>query len=108
MRSLSLRARLILGVVALAAAGLTAADVVTYASLQSFLISRTDDFLNTAHVSAEGALHGRGASGGTQRSPSADAPHAEQLEATVPGLFVQVRRPNGTIVATGAAPQFSG
>jgi hypothetical protein len=40
MRALSLRARLILGVIALAAAGLVAADLVTYTSLRSFLISR--------------------------------------------------------------------
>ena len=31
-----------------------------------------------------------------------------ELKARVPGLFVQVRRANGTIVATGAAPQFPG
>ena len=39
---LSLRARLMLGVVALAAVGLVAADVATYSSLRSFLLDRTD------------------------------------------------------------------
>ena len=57
---LSLRARLILGVIALAGVGLAAAGAITYASLRSFLISQTDDFLDTAHVSAESGLHGAG------------------------------------------------
>ena len=109
---LSLRARLILGVVALAGVGLVTADVVTYTSLHSFLISRTDDFLDTAHSSAERALHGNGGGGGPDGSrpqPSPDGgPDIGQLKARVPGLFVQVRRADGTIVATGAAPQFPG
>ena len=39
---LSLRARLVLGVIVLAALGLAVADVATYASLRSFLLDRTD------------------------------------------------------------------
>ena len=39
---LSLRARLLLGVVLLTALGLAAADVATYTSLRSFLFHRTD------------------------------------------------------------------
>ena len=106
---LSLRARLILGVVVLAGVGLVTADVVTYTSLRSFLISRTDDFLDTAHSSAESALHGPGGPGGNRPQPSTDeGPDIGQLEARVPGLFVQLRRANGTIVATGGAPQFPG
>jgi two-component system, OmpR family, sensor kinase len=108
---LSLRARLILGVVVLAGVGLVTADVVTYTSLHSFLISRTDDFLDTAHTSAESALHRpqNGGPGGGQPQPAPDSgPDIGRLKATVPGLFVQVRRANGTVVATGAAPQFSG
>ena len=42
---LSLRARLVLGVIALAAIGLVTADTVTYASLRSFLVSRVDSSL---------------------------------------------------------------
>jgi two-component system, OmpR family, sensor kinase len=42
---LSLRARLILGVIALAAIGLVSADAVTYASLRSFLVHRVDSTL---------------------------------------------------------------
>jgi two-component system, OmpR family, sensor kinase len=106
---LSLRARLILGVVVLAGVGLVTADVVTYTSLRSFLISRTDDFLDTAHTSAESALHGPGGPGDSRPQPSRNnGPDIGQLKARVPGLFVQVRRTDGTIVATGAAPQFPG
>src|SRR5712691_8896362 len=53
---LSLRARLLLGVVALAAVGLIAADVVTYSKLSSFLVKRTDSSLNAAHQAVEAAL----------------------------------------------------
>jgi two-component system OmpR family sensor kinase len=52
----SLRARLLLGVVVLAALGLLAADVATYSSLHSFLVSRTDEQLETAHPAIEGAI----------------------------------------------------
>ncbi len=62
---LSLRARLLLGVVALAAVGLTAADVATYSSLRSFLIHRTDSSLNDAHRAVEGVFSApRGSNGG--------------------------------------------
>ncbi len=43
---LSLRARLLLGVIALAAIGLVTADAVTYTSLKSFLIQRVDASLS--------------------------------------------------------------
>jgi two-component system OmpR family sensor kinase len=113
IRRLSLRARLILGVIALATVGLAVADVATYSSLRTFLVSRTDDSLDAAHLSAEGALlhglngpgddhapdHGVGGGGG---------PDLGRLTASVPGLFVQVRRSDGTVVTGGAAPQFSG
>ena len=46
MHRLSLRARLVLGVIVLAAVGLAVADVATYASLRSFLIDRTDQSLH--------------------------------------------------------------
>ena len=44
---LSLRARLLLAVIVLAAVGLVAADVATYSSLRSFLAHRTDNSLET-------------------------------------------------------------
>jgi len=50
---LSLRARLLLGVVLLAALGLAAADVATYGSLRSFLLHRVDAALETGHGAIE-------------------------------------------------------
>ena len=61
-RSLSLRARLILGVIALAAVGLVAADFATYSALRSFLIDRTDTSLDVAHLSVQDALFHHGGS----------------------------------------------
>lgn len=58
MRRLSLRARLLLGVVVLAGLGLTAADIATYTSLRSFLVTRTDEQLEAAHLAIEGAIFG--------------------------------------------------
>ena len=50
-KRLSLRARLLLAVVALAAVGLVVANVATYSSLSSFLLDRTDSTLDeTAHT----------------------------------------------------------
>jgi two-component system, OmpR family, sensor kinase len=108
IRRLSLRARLILGVIALATVGLAAADVATYSSLRAFLVSRTDDSLDAAHISAEGALLHGGRDRHGPQPPQGQSPDIGRLTAAVPGLFVQVRRPDGTVVAGGVAPQFSG
>jgi two-component system OmpR family sensor kinase len=53
MRRLSLRVRLLLGVVVLAAAGLVVADAVMYTSLRAFLVQRVDAGLEAGHVGVE-------------------------------------------------------
>src|SRR5437867_13051922 len=63
LRGLSLRTRLVLGVIVLAAAGLVAADAVTYASLRSFLLDRTDTALAQDAHAVEGAHFGRNGPG---------------------------------------------
>jgi two-component system OmpR family sensor kinase len=101
---LSLRARLVVGVVVLSAFGLAAAGVVTYTSLHSFLIGQTDDSLDAAHVALEQRLSG-------PAPPDHDDSHGldiGRLTAAIPGLYVQVRRPDGSVVAAGEAPQFLG
>ena len=120
MRSLSLRARLILGTVALVFIGLAVADVVTYSQLRSFLIKQTETSLQAAHVAVEGAFtrgsrgppdgRGRDAGGSDSRPPAPDGPAADigALTAAAPGMYVQLRRLNGQIVHSGSAPQFSG
>src|SRR5438445_294541 len=60
LRPNSLRARLVLGVIVLAALGLAIADVATYASLRSFLFHRTDSTLQAAHPIVEGNVFGSG------------------------------------------------
>jgi two-component system, OmpR family, sensor kinase len=53
MSRFSLRARLLLGVVVLAALGLAAADIATYSSLRSFLLHRVDVGLEAGHRAFE-------------------------------------------------------
>ena len=57
---LSLRSRLVLGVIVLAAAGLVAADVATYTSLGHFLLGRVDSTLDAVHPGIEQTVFGRG------------------------------------------------
>ena len=53
MRRLSLRTRLVLGVLALAAVALLAANAATYLSLRSFLLNQVDSSLEAGHVEVE-------------------------------------------------------
>ncbi len=81
---LSLRARLLLGVVILSALGLAAADIATYSSLRDYLTSRVDNTLNAVHPSVEQTLF---------------ADHSvRQDELAPPGYCVQLRA-----LATGRA-----
>ncbi|MDX6515232.1 MAG: two-component system, OmpR family, sensor kinase, partial [Gaiellaceae bacterium] len=80
---LSLRARLLLGVLALATVGLLAADVATYSELRSFLFQRTDNSLNAAHRTIE-----------TVGIGPASAP---TLASAVPNDWVAVRYLNGRV-----------
>jgi two-component system OmpR family sensor kinase len=91
---LSLRARLVLGVLAVGLIGLVAADVATYTSLRSFLVERVDRQLDE-----EG--HGAGGPGGGFGSGFGPNPGGN--------AFVQVRAPNGTtILHTSGVPHFPG
>jgi len=58
--TLSLRGRLLIGVISLVVIGLLISDVATYALLQSSLISRIDSQLTSGHNEAVGALGGSG------------------------------------------------
>ena len=63
---MSLRTRLVVGLVALATVGLVVADAVTYHSLRSFLIERVDSTLNQDAAAALGG----GSCGGPQLGPN--------------------------------------
>jgi two-component system OmpR family sensor kinase len=93
---LSLRARLVLGVIALATIGLAAADVATYASLRSFLLERTDESLQDLRQGAEPDLE-RGCSDHDNRPP----PGASASD------FFQLRTSEGQIVCTLQVAGFS-
>jgi two-component system, OmpR family, sensor kinase len=92
---LSLRARLVLGVIVLAAVGLVAADVATYTSLRSFLIDRVDSTLNAVHPGAEQAVFGGG------RGPG-------DFNNQLAGDCIQVRQATGSVLATHCTPQYPG
>ena len=100
-RHLSLRTRLVLGVIVLAALGLGAADAATYTSLRSFLVDRVDASLDEAHTSLDIAVfggRGRGRSPGPPQDPDRAAP----------GDCFQVRTLSGTVVRPlSCSPQFS-
>ncbi len=101
---MSLRARLVLGVIVLSAAGLAVAGVATYALLSAFLIHRTDVTLDAAHHGVEHALFQQQPGPGEGPGP---ANSIDTLTAAAPGAYIQVRKLNGQVVAAGAIPQFS-
>jgi two-component system OmpR family sensor kinase len=86
--TLSLRGRLLIGVIGLTVAGLVVSDIATFTSLQSFLVGRIDDQLTSGHAEATRALGGPGPGpGGRQGS-------------TFPvGTVVERVKPDGTVVA---------
>ena len=97
---LSLKARLILGVIVLAGVGLAVADVATYASLRSFLIQRTDQSLQDNHPDL-GSLLGNCQVGGGGRPDGGG-------HGGPPGnTFARLQAPNGQ-VCTVAPQTFSG
>ena len=100
---LSLRARLVVGVIVLAALGLLVADVVTFTSLRSFLFHRTAVSLDSAHIGVERALFQQGSGPATATSARIDA-----LTAAAPGDYIEVRKLNGEVVEAGAITQFPG
>jgi len=98
-RRLSLRSRLVLGVLVLATIGLVAADIATYTSLRSFLIGRTDSSLQAAHQEAEAELFGTGPRAATDRPPEKDSEpgvgRLQNLTRSLPGLYIETRNSAG-------------
>jgi two-component system, OmpR family, sensor kinase len=99
---LSLRARLLIGVVVLGLLGLVAADVATYTELQSFLFQQTDTTLQNEHQAFEGPGHAppgvysevRAANGSTVLRPLGAAAYSGQDELPpVPQLPAEIHVP---------------
>jgi two-component system, OmpR family, sensor kinase len=100
---LSLRARLLIGVIALAAAGLIAADLATYTALRSFLYDRVDSTLNSTHVGVEHALFPRNGPNDGGPGPGGNL---QGLFNSIPGYCIQVRGTNQAILQGGCIPEF--
>ena len=101
LRNLSLRSRLVLGVLALATVGLIAADLATYTSLRSFLIDRTDASLQAAHQEVEADLLGTG-----PEAPS-DTGSLQNLTRSLPGLYIETRNSAGKTTFSGQVAEFA-
>ena len=106
-RRLSLRSRLVVGVVVLAAIGLVAADIATYTSQRSFLVGQVDDSLNAAHAALTGRFSGPGGPAPGPHGDGDDSTRARLIGAA-PGVYVQIRKPNGTVIAHSGQPSFLG
>jgi two-component system, OmpR family, sensor kinase len=101
---MSLRARLVLGVIVLTALGLAIADVATYTSLRSFLLHRTDSTLEASHPNVENAAFG----------PPNGEPDNERHRGPGPagvggpGIdYYQVRTLSGRVVESRVVPQLA-
>ena len=90
MNRLSLRTRLVLGVLVLATIGLLTADTFTYTSLRSFLLQRVDSTLDADHQGAERAGEANFGPGATSTD------------------YVQIRAANGKVTYSSGVPHFPG
>jgi two-component system, OmpR family, sensor kinase len=90
---LSLRARLLIAVAAVALVGLVVADVATYTALRRFLVDRVDESLDAAHGPLIRSLFGP-----PDRGP--DRGDAGALAAAAPGAFVELRASDGLVLVS--------
>ena len=86
LATLSLRARLLVVLLAVAAAVAVTVDGVTYFSLRSFLVQRVDAQLDAAHRPIIRSMRSVGSS-----------LRLADLEALAPGLYVEIRDPAGRV-----------
>jgi two-component system OmpR family sensor kinase len=101
---MSLRTRLLLGVVVLSAIGVATADVVTYTQLRNFLIQRTDNTLSASHPGVEQAAFPSGEpSSSEERGPDRDIGGVLR---SLGGDCVQVRTLAGRVVKHACIPSF--
>jgi two-component system, OmpR family, sensor kinase len=95
LERLSLRARLVLGVIVLSLLGLAVANVATYASLRSFLFDRTDTSLLAARDGISQAL-GHGCADRHGRAP-------REVD---PGDYIELRDADGDTVCSAQVTSF--
>jgi two-component system OmpR family sensor kinase len=113
--TMSLRTRLLLGLVGLAAVGLFAADAATYTSLHTFLDQRVDQQLVAAWGPAQHELFDEGRGPGGPGPGDGRGPQGGPGGGSYPvGTYTQLRRSDGTVVSeawlggngTGVRPAF--
>jgi two-component system, OmpR family, sensor kinase len=90
---LSLRARLLIAVAAVALVGLVLADVATYTALRRFLVDRVDESLDAAHGPLIRSLYGPPGRGPNPADAGA-------LAAAAPGAFVELRASDGLVLVS--------
>lgn len=93
---LSLRFKLLLALVPLFVLGLAAANIGTYASLQTFLLTRTDQQILAAHQSVGNFLTGQ--SGGSRGGGPGPPPGGGSAAAFPQNTYGQLRSATGTVI----------
>ena len=107
MSRLSLRARLVLGVLLVAAVGLLVADAVTYAALRSFLLDRVDQTLDDDHRRAPRGTPAQSCLGrSTAGRASAGRPPADGPRRPAPASSSRSARPAARSSARCRREQF--
>jgi two-component system, OmpR family, sensor kinase len=108
IQRLSLRARLLLAVIAVAAVGLVAADIATYTALRSFLVDRVDSQLDSTHPGIDAVLfHRQGPDGGPGRGGGPGGGGLQALLNSIPGDCIELRRANQSIANQVCIPEFN-
>ena len=92
---MSLRARLVAGLIVLMTIAMLAADVATYTALESFLTDRIDASLTATHRTAENLM-------GSGKHPTTNE-LLEALEAAAPGDYIEIRDARGVTVLEHSA-----
>lgn len=95
---LSLRARLLIALAAIALVGLVAADIATYTALRSFLVDRVDQSLAAAHQPLIRSLFGPPVS--RRGEPDEGGGDSGALAAAAPGAYVELRSSDGLVLVS--------
>jgi two-component system OmpR family sensor kinase len=104
---MSIRARLTLGLIVLAAIGVVTVDVVNYTSMRTFLLERADQSLDTATRSVTTTLEAQIAAMPGEESVNSFLTDAiPSLVGSIPGSCIQIRTPKDRILGARCLAQF--
>jgi two-component system, OmpR family, sensor kinase len=113
---MSLRLRLLLAVAVMVLIALVVADLAVYASIKTYLFNHIDATLEASHLSVEATaenpasarheiLVGPPGAGERQRPAPGESAFCAVGRESAPGMFIAVRRPNGSDVTSVAGPE---